>query len=63
MSRTVSSVAFLNHQMIRPLSKLSLLLKSLHKLQQAIFKFECEGIECFKILKGDLISLFVGIEP
>jgi hypothetical protein len=49
--------------MIRPLSKLSLLLKNLHKLQQAIFKFECEGIEFFKTLKGDLISLFVGKSP
>ena len=60
--RTISNVAFLNHQMIRPFSKLSLFLQSLHKLQQTIFKFECEGIEHFKILGGDLLSFLVGIK-
>jgi hypothetical protein len=55
--RTINSVAFLDHQMIRPLSNLSLFLQSLHKLQQTIFKFKCKGIECFKILQGDLFSL------
>ena len=49
--------------MIRPFSSLSLFLQSLHKLQQTIFKFECEGIEHFKILGRDLVSVFVGIEP
>jgi len=63
LSRTVCGIAFLNHQMIRPFSSLSLFLQSLHKLQQTVLKFECEGIERFKILGRDLVSVFVRIEP
>ena len=58
-----SSVTFLDHQIVRPLSKLSLLLQALHKLQQTIFKFECNFIESFGIFNRNLFGFSVSIKP